>query len=108
MSHWETVHTEEHEGFTITLRIAPAYDEPDWDVSPEELKEINDKIESGALLWFVARVSASKAGVELGDDYLGGNCYASAQEFVGSCVYDDMREAAIEAAKAKITELTQA
>jgi hypothetical protein len=58
------------------------------------------------LLWFCAKVTAHKAGVELADDYLGGCCYASVAEFVEpGCYYDDMRASVIEQAKAKLAQL---
>jgi len=107
MTYWEEVHTEEVEGFTITLSIAHEENLPDWDFeSEEERLKLYDDIDNGFLLWFSAKVTASKCGVELSSDYLGGNCYNTIKEFINpEDYYGDMCNAVIEEAKLKIIEL---
>lgn len=107
MSHFETVHEETRDGFDIALAFAPEYDAPDWDFeSDEERAETLRKIENGSLLWFVARVTASRAGTVLGTDYLGGCCYASAEEFMApDGYYPDMVDAAIGEAREHLKRL---
>ena len=105
-THWETIHTEYREGFTITLSFAPETDNPrdHFDGGCEQDDdEIFRKIENGIYLWFVARVEASKAGVVLGTDYLGGCCYSGAKEFMAQDGYfPDMVQSAISEAKKTI------
>jgi hypothetical protein len=69
---------------------------------------IIDNIESGKWLWFIAKVTASKCGVELAETYLSGCCYESKEDFIeNSGYYDDMVKEVTEAAQLKILELTQ-
>ena len=103
------IHTEEKEGFTIR------YYAEEEDLSPvgafasgdEELdKQTLADIESGKLLWFCAKVTASKANVELAADYIGACCYESYAEFMtGDGYYADMVSAVIVEAKEKVKEL---
>ena len=110
MRNEELIHEEERGGFTIRF-----YAEPE-DLSPRDEFMIEDgsddeetirKIENGTYAWFCAHVVASKAGVELGDDYLGACCYESAQAFVtpGEGYWEDMVANALDQAKAKFAEL---
>ena len=52
----------------------------------------------------MARVTASKRGVPLGTSYLGGCCYANADEFI-DCSYNDMALDAIAEARAMLAKL---
>lgn len=103
----QLVHTEEHEGFEIKLYLVPEDSTPDWDFeTEEERRELLEDIDNGNLLWFIAKVTASKADIELSVDYLGGCCYKSVDEFIEEgYYYKDMRETVIHAAKLKIKEL---
>lgn len=103
----QLVHTEEHEGFEIKLYLVPEDSTPDWDFeTEEERRELLEDIDNGNLLWFIAKVTASKADIELSVDYLGGCCYRSVDEFIEEgYYYKDMRGTVIHAAKLKIKEL---
>lgn len=71
-------------------------------------QEIIDKINDGTYTWFIAQVTASKEGIELGCDYLGGCCYNSEEEFYTKYkndYYADMVKTAISEAKAKLAKL---
>lgn len=106
MTYWETVQQEEKDGFTITLEIAPESDAPDWDFeSEQERQDLIEQINNGNILWFVAKVSASKCGVELATDYLGGCCYSSIPEFINDGYYQDMVDNVITEAKQKIIDI---
>lgn len=107
MEHQELVHTEEKGGFTIKLYLCPEHTAPDWDFTDvQEEKELLERIDNGSMLWFCAKVTASKAGIELGTDYLGGCCYPSVAEFMASDgYYPDMVKEAISCAKATLAEL---
>ena len=103
-------HTEEFEGFTVTLELLPE-DTPPQDQfagDPKQDAEIFRLIDAGILLWFCAKVTASREGVTLATDYLGGCCYESADQFVtGSDYFEDMRRTVVDEARATITKLAQ-
>lgn len=105
---YETIHTETAAGFDIVFSVAPETDAPDWDFETEQdRQETIDRINSGSLAWFVARVQAFKNGVLLGADYLGGCCYDSPMQFVeASDYYGDMVETAVSEARATIAKLS--
>jgi hypothetical protein len=90
MSIWELIDTQERDGFTLELHFTPEDDAPEGHVASGDDAadaELCARIRHGDLLWFVARVTASRAGITLGTSYLGGCCYASAEEFI-DCGYD--------------------
>ena len=102
MTYWELDDEQERDGFTIRTYVAPEDYAPDFD-DGEVLQGIND----GLYVWFQVKVSAWKAGVELGDAYLGGCCYESTKDFIQEGDYwGDMVEEAIAEAKETIRELT--
>lgn len=106
------VHTEEKDGFEIRLYVFPDDDDPtghfatgDEAADAELVRQIRD----GELEWFVAKVTASKEGIELGADHLGGCCYESYEAFwKAGDYYLDMVSEAIEQAKAAIARLCAA
>jgi hypothetical protein len=99
MKHWEIIHTDIRDGFKIELAIAPEEGWPDLDA------ETTRQIEAGSLLWFTARVTASRHGVVLGTDYLGECCYANADEFLRDGYYESMVEEVIGDARRMIEKL---
>lgn len=105
----ELIHTEERDGFIIDLWCQPEEDDPRGHFASGDDaadQETIDNIESGRWAWFMATVTASKAGVVLGTDYLGGCCYESCQAFVTEDgYYPDMVAAAIDQARAKLAEI---
>jgi hypothetical protein len=102
MTYWELDDEQERDGFTIRTYVAPEDFAPDFD-DGEVLQGIND----GRYVWFQVKVSAWKAGVELGIAYLGGCCYESTEEFIGDFYWEDMVEEAIAEAKKTIEELSK-
>ena len=102
-------HTEEFEGFTVTLELLPEDTLPQDQFAgdPEQDAEIFRLIESGFYLWFCAKVTASRNGIALATDYLGGCCYESADQFVAGAYFEDMRRTVVDAARATITKLAQ-
>jgi hypothetical protein len=108
MRYEELIQTEKVDGFDINFY------ELEEDISPadvfdaDDINEINEKIENGEYVWFCAKVTASKNGIELADDYLGGCCYNSAEEFCTTYkedYYRDMVETVIKEAKENIKKL---
>lgn len=104
MTHWELIDTQERDGFTIELHFAPEDDDPRGHFDDDG--ETAEAIHNGDYLWFVARVTVSKAGIDLGTDYLGGCCYESAADFMEEGgYYADMIEAAMDDARAALESL---
>lgn len=103
----ELVHTEEYKGLEIRLYFLLEYEQPDWDMSEDEEKELNEKIRSGALLWFCAKVGASIDGHVLATDYLGGCCYESVKDFINDVYYQDMKEDVFEQSCKEIENLIE-
>ena len=100
-TNWNLIDTMEQDGFTIRTYVAPEDYAPDFDDG-----EVLQGIKDGIYQWFQVKVSAWKAGVELGDSYLGGCCYESAEEFINDSDYwGDMADEAITEAKKTIEEL---
>lgn len=95
--HWELIYEESREGFDIQFFVAPEQDDPrdHFDDDGETARAIAE----GRYDWFTARVCASKAGVLLGNDYLGACCYETARDFVGPGYYEDMVAEAIAQAR---------
>lgn len=99
----ELIHTEERDGFYIQFYAMPEHMSPN-DCFDDDGQTARD-IEAGVYEWFTACVVASKAGVELGADYLGGCCYPSASDFIEELYYEDMALAAMNEARERIALL---
>jgi len=102
------INSKEKDGFELKLYFEPEYSPIDWDFESEDQeRELHDKIESGELLYFCAKVTASKNGIELGVDYLGGCVFEGETDFMDSDgYYNYMCEQAISEAKTAIKLLT--
>jgi hypothetical protein len=82
----------------VVLEFGPEHDDPSGHFATGDDAadaEICDQIANGTLIWFTARVSVRKAGVVLGEDYLGGCCYKHEQDFMEGGYYRDMIQCAI-------------
>ena len=99
----ELIHTEERDGFYIRFYAMPEHTAPD-DCFDDDGQTARD-IAAGVYEWFTACVTASKAGVELGADYLGCCCYERAADFVEELYYEDMALAAMNEARETIALL---
>ena len=107
MSIWELIDTQERDGFTLELHFAPEDDAPEdhFATGDDDADAfLCESIRCGDLLWFVARVTVSKAGIALGTSYLGGCCYADSNEFIDNC-YNDLALDAIAEARATLVKL---
>lgn len=106
----ELIYTEERDGFTINTYALPEHISPYscFDYDDDDIDEICNAINDGALMWFAAHVQATRGGVTLADTYIGACCYENCLDFINdSDYYGDMVTEVIEAAKTKIAELTQ-
>jgi hypothetical protein len=109
VNNYELIHTEQYKGFDIKFYTTWEYEHPAmlFDESEWDLKELCQKIDDGDYVWFIAKVTASKHGIELADDYLGGCLYDNVQQFVTEDgYYADMRENVVKEAIANIELLT--
>ena len=109
MNHYELIHTEQYKGFDISFYATPEHMHPrdSFDDSITDIDELCDKIDNGDYVWFTAKVTASKNGIELASDYLGGCLYESFMQFVSyEDYYADMRSTVIFEANKAIQMLT--
>jgi len=103
----QTIHTFTKDGFDIRFSVIPELTHPNdhFDDDGETARAIN----AGDYEWFIANITASKNGIELADEYLGGCCYASFAEFMDEDSYfGDMVDTAIDVARQNIDSLTDA
>lgn len=100
----QTIHTFTKDGFDIRFAVFPELTHPNDHFDDDG--ETARAIDAGEYEWFVAMVTASKNGVELAEEYLGGCCYETFEEFMGPGGYfDDMVDEAISVARQTITDL---
>lgn len=107
MTHWKLIDTEKRDGFTIHAYAAPE------DTDPNDQFDDNGKIAkailNGTYEWFMVKVTASKAGVVLAEDYLGCCCSKNVSDFINDWgSYEEMVTCVMDGAKSKITELATA
>lgn len=108
MNNWNTIHEETRDGFNIILSVAPEDTHPKDSFDPEcfDIEQLCEDINSGNYAWFVARVQAFRAGVELASDYLGGCLYDAPEDFVTARdYYEDMVRTVIEKARIEVPRL---
>lgn len=108
MDRFDVVHTEQEGAFAFALAIAPETGAPDWDMTAEERAQFIQDVEDWKILYFVARVTCSVAGVEVATEQLGRCAYESVADFIQSEYYKDMRAATKVAAVKQINALHDA
>lgn len=101
-----TIHTFTKDGFDIRFSVFPELTHPNDHFDDDG--ETARAIAANQYEWFVACVTASKHGIELADEYLGGCCYESAESFMDCPYFDDMVAEAISIAQQNIDRLTTA
>jgi hypothetical protein len=96
-------------GFNITFEALAEHTklEETFDSSVDNIEQLYSDIESGKYVYFCARVSASKHGIELGADYLGCCLYESFEQFEQDAYFGDMVDSAISEAKQAIAKLAE-
>jgi len=111
MKYWEIIHTTTHNGFDIVISKTweDIHPKDFFDDSVDDVSEICNKIDLGLLDWFIVRFQASKSGVVLGEDYLGGLLYDNAQDFIKDSggYLEDMLEQCTQQAKKKLSEIIE-
>lgn len=102
------IHSEDRDGFKIDFYALEDFSSPRDMFEDDEAAEIIAQLEAGDLVQFTAKVTASKNGIELAADYLGGCIYADEKDFVNNeCYYGDMVRTVIEEAKQAIIDLNK-
>jgi hypothetical protein len=101
---WQHIHDEDFAGFRIDVYAGPEDTDP-RDLFDVDADEVCRDINEGRLEWFVAKVTASREGVTMGEDYLGGCCYESVRDFLQDGYYTDMVDRAVADARAKLALL---
>lgn len=107
MNQWEKMHEETRDNFDLVLAIDYENIHPRDCFEPEDVEEICRQIDNHSLIWFVARVTASRHGIELGRDYLCGCLYENINEFIADPYYSDMCSNAISDARANLKLLNE-
>lgn len=103
---WDHFYSERRDGFDIDVFVAPEGDDP-ADHFDDCCADTVEAIREGRLQWFMVKVTASRLGLIIGADYLGGCCYASAREFLDDDYYDDMVAQAIQGAHETLARLRE-
>jgi len=103
----ETMELPSKEGFTLRLSALVDFTPISDTFEDEQVKEVIERINSGEWLYFCAKVTAYKKGIELSSDYLGGCVYEGLEDFAECSGYvDDMINTVVNEAKETIKELT--
>lgn len=102
---------EQREGFDIKLFFYSEEINPKecFDPTVTNIDELLEKINSGELEWLRAYITASKAGIKLSHESLGGICYPHKElkNFITDGYYEDMVGNVIIEAKKAISLLTR-
>lgn len=102
------IHTEDRNGFKIDFYAVEDFQDVRGQFEDEDAAEIIAQLEAGDLVQFTAKVTASKNGIELASDYLGGCFYKDEKDFVNNeDYYGDMVQTVIEEAKQAIIALNE-
>ena len=114
---WNLIDEHTRDGYTIKTYTAPETDDPRDHFLVEgnaqmglneSLYSVVEDINAGNLAWFKVMVQASRKGMVLSYDYLGGCCYQSETEFLDIDGYwTDMCEAVLSEAKRVVKELLE-
>ncbi len=72
-----------------------------------DIKEMEDKVNSGQLDWFMLRARVFVEGLEVGDAIVGGFMYEDAREVLKDGTAEDLISQAIEEAKPKFYRLSR-
>ena len=102
------IYTEDRDGFKIDFYALEDFSSPRDMFEDDEAAEIIEQLDAGELVQFTAKVTASKNGIELASDYLGGCFYKDEKDFVNDdCYYGDMVQTVISEARQAIIDLNK-
>lgn len=107
MRYYDELARYEREGFTVIvdktweeIALRDCFDDSCYDI-----QDMEDKVNSGQLDWFMLRVRAFVDGNELGSAYLGGCLYADPREVLTDGTAEDLIYEALEEAKKNVYPL---
>lgn len=97
------------DGFEITFYALVEHDSPyaHYDDDVENIKQLCIDIDDGKYVWFCAKITASKLGIELAYDYLGACCFKSYEDFIKDEYFKDMVDTVVKEAKEFLAKLCQ-
>lgn len=102
------IHSEAREGFEINFYALEDFASVADQFEADDAAEIMAQLDAGDLVQFTAKVTASKNGIELAAEYLGGCFYADEKDFVNNDdYYGDMVNTVIAEARQAIIDLTK-
>lgn len=109
MRYYDTLAEYERDGFTVIvdkswedIPLRDCFDDSCFDI-----KEMEDKVNSGLLDWFFVRVRVMVEGLELGSACLGGMLYEDARECLTDGTVEDLIYEALTEAKKDVYRLKQ-
>ena len=107
MRYWDTLATYQRSGFDIIvdktweeIALADSFDDTCFDI-----RDMERKVNSGELDWFMLRVRVMFEGHEFAEEYLGGCLYEDASECLTDGTAEDVIHIAIEHAKSSVQGL---
>ena len=102
------IHSEAREGFKIDFYALEDFQDVRDMFEDDEAAEIIAQLEAGELVQFTAKLTASKNGIELAADYLGGCIYEDEKDFIdNNDYYGDMVQTVISEARQAIIDLNK-
>lgn len=109
MRYWDELLREERGDLEIVvdkswedIALRDCFDDTCYDI-----KEMEDRVNSGELDWFMLRARVFVEGLEVGDSIVGGFLYADAREVLKDGTAEDLISQAIEEAKPKFYKLSR-
>ena len=107
MCYYDQLATYQRQGFDIIvdktwedISIRDCFDDTCYDI-----REMEDKVNSGQLDWFMLRVRVMLDGLELGSSCIGGMLYEDAREVLTDGMAEDAISEAIEQARQQVYPL---
>ena len=107
MRYYDTLATYERKGFEIIvdktwedIALRDCFDDSCYDI-----KDMEDKVNSGFYDWFMLRVRVFVEGLELGNAYLGGCLYENPKDVLTDGTADDIIDEAVRGAKLAVYPL---
>ncbi len=107
MRYWDTLAEFERAGYDIIvdktweeIQLRDCFDDTCFDI-----RDMENKVNSGELDWFMLRVRVMVEGLELASEYLGGCLYEDAREVLSDGTAEDQIFMALEEARKQVYPL---
>jgi hypothetical protein len=109
MRYYDTLAEFERAGYDIIvdktweeIQLRDCFDDTCFDI-----RDMENKVNSGELDWFMLRVRVMVEGLELASEYLGGCLYEDAREVLSDGTAEDLIDLAITEAKKQVYRLSK-